>query len=69
MIAVLFGKKVKIPVGFRLDSEGFYINGHGVEYAPVEYGTGENPVICLETVYAKHTKTIELERVKATPDD
>ena len=63
MTKVLFGVNVKIPDGYREDSEGFYINGHGVEYAPVQYGRGEDKVICLETVYAKHTRTVELERV------
>ena len=63
MTAVLFGVEVKIPKGYREDSNGFFINGHGVEYAPVQYGIGNDKVICLETVYATHTRTIELERV------
>lgn len=58
----LFGVDVIIPKGYREDSNGFFINGHGVEYAPVQYGRGEEKTICLETVYSKHARTIELER-------
>ena len=63
MIAVLFGVEVKIPNGYREDRNGFFINGHGIEYAPIQYGMDEDKTICLETVYATHTRTIELERV------
>ena len=62
MTAEFNGVKVRIPRGYKLDSEGFYINGHGVEYALVQYGRGEEATICLETVYSKHVRTIELER-------
>ena len=57
------GITVKIPKGFKLDSNGFYINGHGVEYALVQYGRGDETTICLETVYSRHVRTIKLERV------
>lgn len=57
-----FGTKVKIPNGYHLDSNGYYMDGHGVEYALVSYGRGEEEVVCLETVYSKHTRTVELER-------
>ena len=63
MIAEFEGIKVRIPKGYTLDSMGFYVNGHGVEYALVSYGRGENAVICLETIYSKYVRTIELERV------
>lgn len=63
MIAELDGIKVRIPKGYTLDGMGFYVNGHWVEYALVSYGRGENAVICLETIYSKHIRTIELERV------
>lgn len=59
-IAEFKGVKVKIPNGYRLNSEGLYQNGHGVEYALVRYG---GTTICLETVYSKHVRTIELEIV------
>lgn len=62
MTADFFGVKVKIPAGYELDSYGFYINGHGVEYTLVEYGSGEGATICLETVYSRHVRTIPLER-------
>lgn len=64
MIADVFGIKVKIPKGYTHDSNGFFINGHGVEYAPVEYGRGENSVIVLEPVYSKYGRVVELEKVK-----
>lgn len=35
MTAEFNGIMVKIPRGYKLDSEGFYVNGHGVEYALV----------------------------------
>lgn len=63
MIADFYGIKVLIPNGYTLDSNGFYINGHGVEYALVQYGRGEDATICLETVYSKHVRTIPLENV------
>ena len=64
MTATFNGKTVKIPNGYRgPDADGFYMNGHGVEYALVQYGRGEDAVICLETVYSRHTRTIELEEV------
>ena len=64
MTATFNGKTVKIPRGYHGPNEdGFYMNGHGVEYALVQYGWKEDAVICLETVYAKHTRTLELEEV------
>lgn len=63
MTAEFNGIMVKIPRGYKLDSEGFYVNGHGVEYALVQYGRGEDATICLETVYSRHVRTVELERV------
>lgn len=62
MTAMLFGELVKIPKGYHEDSNGYFINGHGVEYAPVQYGWGEDKVICLETVFSNHIRTIELEK-------
>ena len=62
MKATFNGVEVKIPKGYTLDSEGNYINNHGVEYALVEYGFGEDTVICLETIYSKHVRTIVLEK-------
>ena len=63
MTATFGGMKVIIPKGYTLDSNGFYINAHGVEYALVQYGRGEDATICLETVYSKHVRTIPLEKV------
>lgn len=63
MTANFFGTTVEIPRGYTLDSEGNYINGHGVEYALVQYGRGEDAVICLETIYSRHVRTIELKKV------
>lgn len=63
MIVSAFGKQVRIPRGYKLDSNENYINGHGVEYALVKYGWKENETICLETLYSKHTRTIALEEV------
>lgn len=63
--ATFKGRTVKIPKGYRgPDEDGFYMNGHGVQYALVQYGFGEGSVICLETVYSKHVRTIELEEVE-----
>ena len=63
MIDEFDGIKVKIPRGYHLNSQGYYQNGHGVEYTLAGYGSSD-PVICLETVYAKHVRTIELEKVE-----
>lgn len=64
MTATFNGKTVKIPKGYKGPNEdGFYTNGHGVEYALVQYGSGEDATICLETVYSRHTRTGELEEV------
>lgn len=66
--ATFKGRTVKIPKGYRgPDEDGFYMNGHGVQYALVQYGFGEGSVICLETVYSKHVRTIELEEVEEAP--
>lgn len=37
MNAIFDGIKVKIPNGYKLNANGFYQNGHGVEYALVQY--------------------------------
>lgn len=63
MTADFFGIKVQIPKGYTKNSDGNYINGHGVEYALVQYGRGEGSVICLETIYSKHVRTVKLETV------
>lgn len=64
MTAEFNGIKVKIPRGYNGPNEdGFYMNGHGVEYALVSYGSGEDKEICLETVYSDHVRTVPLERV------
>ena len=63
MTAEFEGIKVKIPKGYHLDSMGYYVNGHGVEYVLVAYGRGDESVICLETVYSKHVRIIKCERI------
>ena len=63
MIADFFGIKVRNPKGYTKNSEGNYTNGHGVEYALVQYGRDDDSVICLETIYSKHVRTIKLETV------
>ena len=63
MIVEAFGKKVKIPKGYKQTDDNFFMNGHGVEYGLVRYGWKEDETICLETVYSKHVRTIELEVV------
>ena len=64
MKAVFNGINVKIPKGYKgPDEDGLYMNGHGVQYALVQYGFGESAEICLETVYSKHIRTVTLERV------
>lgn len=63
-IVSAFGVKVKIPSGYKLNSEGYYQNGHGVEYALVKYGKNDDMIICLETVYSNHVRTVELEIIK-----
>ncbi len=63
MTAEFDGVKVKIPRGYRgPDESGLYMNSHGVQYVLVSYGSGENSCVCLETVYSKHVRTVELER-------
>lgn len=63
MTAEFNGIKVKIPRGYNgPDENGFYMNGHGVEYAIVSYGSGEDMEICLETVYSDHVRTVPLKR-------
>lgn len=61
MIKEFFGQKVKIPNGYNEVEEGIFVNNHGVEYQVVRYG-GEQ--ICLETIYSKHVRTVELETIK-----
>lgn len=63
MVAEFDGIKVKIPNGYVHCGNGIYMNGHGVEYGLVSYGRGKDAVICLETIYSKHTRTIKLEKV------
>lgn len=64
MIAELDGIKVKIPSGYHYNKEtGTYMNGHGVEYQLVRYGGKEDGSICLETIYSRHVRTVELEVV------
>lgn len=64
MTATFKGKTVKIPKGYNgPDENGFYVDGHGVEYALVQYGSGEDSVICLETVFSRRTLAIGLEEV------
>ena len=59
----LDGTKLRIPKGYRPDPEDadVFVNGHGVEYGVVEYGKG---IYCLETIYSKYVRTIELEIVR-----
>lgn len=63
MIAQFNGIKVKIPNGYREHENGIYVNSHGVEYALVSYGSGDDQVICLEAIYSKHVRTIGLTKV------
>lgn len=64
MTAVFDGITVKIPKGYNGPNEnGYYMNGHGVEYALVRYGWKDDVTICLETVYSKHVRSVELEIV------
>lgn len=66
MIAAFNGVRVRIPKGYRQTDDSTFINGHGVEYALVSYGEGDVKTICLETIYSKHTRTIELEVIEDT---
>ena len=43
--------------------DGTFMNGHGVEYGLVIYGAGDCITVCLETIYSKHVRTIEVEAV------
>ena len=61
MVAEFNGLLVKIPKGYRPAEDGLYVDGHGVEYALVQYGSGDDLTICLETVYSKHVRTVPLE--------
>ena len=56
------GMKVQIPKGYAMTEDGTFMNGHGVEYGLVSYGKGKDAVICLETIYSKHTRTVVLEK-------
>ena len=62
MTAEFDGIVVKIPNGYVMTEDGTFVNGHGVEYQLTAYGRGESETVCLETVYSKHARTIELER-------
>lgn len=61
MIKECFGYIVKIPSGYKEKEEGIFVNGHGVEYQVVKYGWKDSVFICLETIYSKHVRTVELE--------
>lgn len=63
MIVEFNGVHVIIPKGYHQGEDGIFMNNHGVEYALVSYGSGDDKVICLETIYNKHTRTVELEIV------
>lgn len=68
MIVTFNGKMIEIPKGYKgPDEYGLYKNGHGVEYALVQYGHGEDAEVCLETVYSRHVRTVRLKVV--TPTD
>ncbi len=56
------GMKIKVPNGYAMTEDGTFVNGHGVEYGLVSYGRGKDAVICLETIYSKHTRTVVLEK-------
>lgn len=56
------GIKIRIPKGYAQTEDGTFVNGHGVEYGLVTYGTGDCKTVCLETVYSKHTRTVVLEK-------
>ena len=62
----LDGTKLRIPKGYHETEEGVFINGHGVEYGVVEYGKG---IYCLETIYSKYVRTVELEIVRGREND
>lgn len=61
---VEFGEyKAKLPRGFYgPDQDGLYTSSRNVKYALVQYGW-KDVTICLETVYSKRVKRIELEIV------
>ena len=62
MIVEFEGVKVRIPRGYARTEDGTFVNGHGVEYGIVVYGRGSETIICLETIYSKHVRTIRLEK-------
>lgn len=63
MIVDFDGIKVRIPRGYTQTEIGTFMNGHGVEYALVLYGWKDCVTVCLETIYSKHVRTIEVETV------
>jgi hypothetical protein len=63
MIVDYDGMKIRIPKGYAQTEDGTFVNGHGVEYALVTYGRGDCVTVCLETIYAKHVRTVEVEAV------
>lgn len=63
MIVNFEGMKVKIPKGYTKTDEGTFINGHGVEYALVQYGAGDCITVCLETIYSKYVRSVEVEAI------
>lgn len=65
MVVNFEGLNIRIPKGYTRTEDGTFINGHGVEYGLVQYGTGDYITVCLETIYSKHVRTIKVEIVKA----
>ena len=63
MIVDFEGMKIRIPRGYTKTEDGTFMNGHGVEYGLVIYGAGDCITVCLETIYSKHVRTIEVEAV------
>ena len=55
------GRKVHIPDSYHLVDDGIFRDRRGVEYTIVQYGSDDAVAICLETIYSKHVKTIELD--------
>ena len=61
MIVDFEGMKIRIPREYTKTDEWTFINGHGVEYALVQYGAGDCITVCLETIYSKYIRSIEVE--------
>ncbi len=69
MVVEFKGLLYKIPKGYRPTEDGLFANGHGVEYALVQYGRDDECTVCLETVYSTHTRTIPLELYERKDDE